>query len=371
MRPPVAANGWPAASEPPLTLSLPRSIAPSGSSRPRRSRAEDRVLPGARACRAPARRTPRGSRRGRSPASVEAVAVEHARHRVGGRHQQALAAVDVVDRGGLGRRRSTRGPAGRAPSPTPRSRAAPPRRRRTAASSCRRSSCPSRAAEDRLELGELLERRVGAQVLVALEAEVRRDEVVEEAALVGGGEVAGGCARASSSCASRVMPHSSRRARRCSPIERPVRGSSLRGIAGTMWPGPHARRAASARPGVDFSRLASSRISRRSSLSAERRVGGGVDAAGDAGLDLAERDLVGDEDRRLEAGAARLLDVVRGRLGREAAAEHALARQVEVAAVLEHGAGDDLAEPLAAAGRSGSTSPSSAAVSMSWLEACA
>ena len=37
MRPPVAANGWPAASEPPLTLSLARSIEPSGSSRPSRS----------------------------------------------------------------------------------------------------------------------------------------------------------------------------------------------------------------------------------------------------------------------------------------------------------------------------------------------
>ena len=45
IRPPVAANGWPAASEPPLTLSLSRSIAPSGASRPSRSLAEHRVLP--------------------------------------------------------------------------------------------------------------------------------------------------------------------------------------------------------------------------------------------------------------------------------------------------------------------------------------
>ena len=37
IRPPVAANGWPAASEEPLTFSLERSIAPSGASRPRRS----------------------------------------------------------------------------------------------------------------------------------------------------------------------------------------------------------------------------------------------------------------------------------------------------------------------------------------------
>ncbi len=34
MRPPVAPNGWPAPSEPPWTLSLARSIEPSGSARP-------------------------------------------------------------------------------------------------------------------------------------------------------------------------------------------------------------------------------------------------------------------------------------------------------------------------------------------------
>src|SRR3954466_6402941 len=38
--------------------------------------------------------------------------------------------------------------------------------------------------EDGVELRELLGRRVGAQVLVALEATVRRDEVVEEAGVV-------------------------------------------------------------------------------------------------------------------------------------------------------------------------------------------
>ena len=62
---------------------------------------------------------------------------------------------------------------------------------------------------------------------------------------------------------------------------------------------------------------------------------------------LAEGDLVGDEDRRLEAGAARLADVVGGRLGRELRAEHRLAGEVEVAAVLEDGARGDLAEALA------------------------
>ena len=77
------------------------------------------------------------------------------------------------------------------------------------------------------------------------------------------------------------------------------------------------------------------------------RVAGRVDAAGDARVDLAERHLVGDVDRGLEPGAAGLLDVVCRRIRRQGAAEHALARQVEVAASLEDPARGDLAEALA------------------------
>ena len=63
-------------------------------------------------------------------------------------------------------------------------------------------------------------------------------------------------------------------------------------------------------------------------------------------VDLSERDLVRDEHGRLDAGVARLLHVVGGRGRAERAPEHALAGQIEVAAVLEHRAGDDLAERL-------------------------
>jgi hypothetical protein len=72
------------------------------------------------------------------------------------------------------------------------------------------------------------------------------------------------------------------------------------------------------------------------------RVARGVDTGGDAALDLTERDLVGDEHHRLQAGAARLRHVVRGRGGRERGGEHRLAGQVAVAAVLQHGAARDL-----------------------------
>ena len=76
------------------------------------------------------------------------------------------------------------------------------------------------------------------------------------------------------------------------------------------------------------------------------RVGGRVDPAGDARLDLAEGDLVRHEDGGLEAGAARLGDVVGRRGRRQARPEHRLPGEVEVAAVLDDGTGDDLSEPL-------------------------
>jgi hypothetical protein len=66
----------------------------------------------------------------------------------------------------------------------------------------------------------------------------------------------------------------------------------------------------------------------------DRRVGGRVDAAGDARVDLPERDLVRDEDRRLEP-EARDETVERGR-------EHVLVRGLRVGAV-RAGEGDAVA----------------------------
>src|SRR5690606_30388822 len=79
----------------------------------------------------------------------------------------------------------------------------------------------------------------------------------------------------------------------------------------------------------------------------EWHVGGGVDSAGDADVDLSEGDLVGDEDHRFEPGAAGLLDVVRRGAWVEPGAEHHLSGEVEVARVLEYRAGDDLADSFA------------------------
>ena len=100
IRPPVAANGCPAASDEPWTLSFERSIEPSGASRPSFSLQNVRVLPGLH------RGEHRGGERLVDLVEVEvlqaqAVAGQHHRHRVDRRHQQALAAVHVVDGRGL------------------------------------------------------------------------------------------------------------------------------------------------------------------------------------------------------------------------------------------------------------------------------
>ncbi len=77
----------------------------------------------------------------------------------------------------------------------------------------------------------------------------------------------------------------------------------------------------------------------------DRCVAGGIDPAGDAILDLAKGDLVGDMNSRLQPGAASLLHVIGGSRWRQAGAKHDLPGQVEVATVLEDGAGGDLTEP--------------------------
>ncbi len=101
MRPPVAAKGWPAPSEPPLTLILSRVDRAERRVQPKALLAECGVLPGRE------RAEHLGGEGLVDLVEVEVlqgqlVALEQPRHRVGGRHQQALALDDVVDRGGFG-----------------------------------------------------------------------------------------------------------------------------------------------------------------------------------------------------------------------------------------------------------------------------
>src|SRR5207302_9324004 len=78
----------------------------------------------------------------------------------------------------------------------------------------------------------------------------------------------------------------------------------------------------------------------------DRSVARGVHSARDAQLDLAQRDLVGHVDGRLEPRPAGLLHLVGRRVRRQRASEDALASEVEVAASLEDPAGRDLAYAL-------------------------
>ncbi len=78
-----------------------------------------------------------------------------------------------------------------------------------------------------------------------------------------------------------------------------------------------------------------------------RRVADRIGSAGDAGLDLPERDLVADADGGLEASAAGALQIKSGRLRVEPDRQHALARQVVVPGVLDDRARGYVPEPLA------------------------
>ena len=320
IRPPVAANGCPAASEPPLTLSFARSIAPSGSSRPSFSRANTgsrHAFSVASTCAANASWI---SKRSKS-ADAEPVAVEHPRHRVGGRHQQPLALVHVVDGRGL---RVDEVGQDRQPAlapPTPRDASSTAEAPSVNGVELPAVIVPFSPPNTGLSFASFSTDESGAQVLVALEPEVRGHEAVEEPALVGRGHVR--CdAAASSSCSARVTPQSSAISAACSPIESPVRGSALRGISGTTCAG-RSRVSVRARAGQRLRAVEVEQDVAQVLVDRDRRVRGGVHAARDPDVDLPQRDLVGDRDHGLQARPARLLEVVGGRLGRQLGAEHA------------------------------------------------
>ena len=131
-----------------------------------------------------------------------------------------------------------------------------------------------------------------------------------------------------------------------SPIESFVRGSITSGKIGLKCFGrsfSHGdKRAPSVRP--------------RALSSTQRAIGVGIDerhvadrvrAARDAGVDEARGDLAADDDRGRQARAAGALDVECRRLGREPRRQRGLAREVEVARVLDDGAERHVAQALA------------------------
>ena len=77
-----------------------------------------------------------------------------------------------------------------------------------------------------------------------------------------------------------------------------------------------------------------------------RRIRGCVGATGDATFDLAKGNLVGHQDGRLQAGSARLLDIIGGRFRSQSTAERRFPGQVEIPGVLDDSATNVLPQTL-------------------------
>ena len=188
IRPPVAANGWPAASDEPLTLSFDAVDRAEGFVEAEALLAEDRVLPGLRASPAPG-----------GEGLVDLVEVEvleggplarqHPRHGIGRSHQQAFATVHVVDGGSLGcaQEGERRCPWIMAQSSDDSSTADAPSVSGVELPAVIVAVSP--LPKTGLRVPSFSIRGVGPEVLVALESSERRELVVEEPRVVGRSEV--------------------------------------------------------------------------------------------------------------------------------------------------------------------------------------
>ncbi len=272
--------------------------------------------------------------------------LQQPRHRVRGGHEQAVLAVHVVHRAGLvqGEVRQRFEAARLRPllaRQQDRRRAV--RQRGRIARRHRRVRAVR--AEHRFQRGEFLDRRAGAQVLVAAQAPVRDHQVVQEAPFVRGGQalVARGGQQVLVLTGDRpaaggdggVVAH--RQAGAGFGVARDVRDEVAGAYGGKgLEAGSGGLRAAGGEQ--DAAQFV---------VDAERGVARGVGAARDRRVDGAEGDGVRGGDDRLETGAARLLYVVRRGTRIEGGAEDGLARQVEIAAVLEDRARDERPDPVA------------------------
>ena len=175
------------------------------------------------------------------------------------------------------------------------------------------------------------------QVVVAVQAQERRDQVVEEAAVVGRRHVAV-AGRGQLVLVDPLDAHllggdrlvlAHRQAGTRLAVHRDLDAEAGGQFADQFQPVDVGLGAAQPEQGV------AQVIAQR-----DRRIGGGVDPAGGGGLVATGGDAVGGGDGRLQPGPTCLLQVEGRGIGRQRGAEHAFAHQVEVAAVLEHCAAD-------------------------------
>ncbi len=78
------------------------------------------------------------------------------------------------------------------------------------------------------------------------------------------------------------------------------------------------------------------------------RVAHRIDSSGNGAIDLAQRNFVAQQDRRLETCAAGALQIQSRRLEREPASEHRLPRQIPLTGMLHHCAGCNVVNALSA-----------------------
>ena len=273
----------------------------------------------------------------------ETIAGQQSGDGIGGCHQQTVRSVDIVDRRRLGvnevrqrvqrmrlrpflgRQESHRSAVGQRGGVTG-------RHRRVAALH----------PEHRLEGGELAWRGVGAQIVVPVQTQEWRHQVVEESAVVGRRHVAvagGGKFILIGSLDShllggdrRVLPHRQTGARLA--------------IGRNLHTDGRGQRTDELEP-FDVRLRTAQRHQRPTEVVAQpdRRVRRGVDTTCRCHLIAAGGDSVGGRDGGLEARPAGLLNVERRRVGRQRTAQHTLAHQVEIPAVLENRAADDHVQP--------------------------
>jgi hypothetical protein len=202
-------------------------------------------------------------------------------------------------------------------------------------------SVPCRS-NGRFQRGELFQRRVASDVVVALEAAKLDDEIVEESFVEGRGCFAVTFQRELILLGARDLPSLRHLLAALAHRQTGVRLRDRRQLRLEMTR-PQSEPRRQPRPERFGARAAQQDAAIRVRVD-HRHVAGRVDAGSDAGIDLSHRDLQADDDRCIQARATRALQIERGRLARETAVEHALARQAEVARMLEHRAGADVAE---------------------------
>ena len=327
-----------------MTLSFERSMVPRTAGQPELLAAKSGIVPGLE-------RAQYLAREGLvyfvevEIREVEIRVLQHARHRECGRHQQAFLLRHVVDGGNLAvaeiRKHGQVALARPLFGGEQHGRGAVRHRRRVA----RGERAGARPVEDGLELCELLETRIGANVVVPRESQIVHHQILVEAGGVGRGGLLMALQRELILLAAADVPGLHHQL-----------GALAHAQPGARLGDPGEHRAEVPGPELEPRREAATRALAAIALEQELlktawkdhgRIADRIHARGDGVVDLAQRDFVTHEDGRLETGAAGALQVEARRFRGEPGAQHRFAREVPLARMLHHRAGRHVVETLA------------------------